>query len=50
MAYYTAIEIFGLPGVSSAADLTDPQLAFIHAAYWHRVELETPDADKKKHR
>lgn len=43
MAYLTAIEMFGLPGVDSVTDLTDLQLAFVHSAYWRRLELQTPE-------
>lgn len=46
MAYLTAIEMFGLPGVSNATDLTSLQLRFLHSAYWLREELRTPEFDE----
>ena len=35
--------MFGLRGVDHAGDLTPLQLSFIHAAWWKRQELMTPE-------
>jgi hypothetical protein len=45
LAYLEAIEIFGLPDVDDASDLTEFQLNFIHTAHWKREEIKQPDEE-----